>query len=333
MVSDTNTSQDPALTYEFVCRICGGAGPFRSYRVREMMFGLGESFDYALCPDCGCLQIAAIPDDMSRYYGAGYYSFGPRPAQHGVGAALVRARNRALAGRADPVGWLVGRFRPYRALASLRPLRLAPDARIVDVGCGGGELLLALQSAGFSALLGVDPFIAHDLNLGGGLVVRRAELPAVSGPFDLVMFHHSLEHIDDPHTVLRAAHDALVPRGRCLVRIPTVSSFAWRHYGVDWCALDAPRHLVLHSTQSIRLLAERCGFTVHDIVCDSDAFQFWGSEQYRRGIALMRPGCNDIVPAPGVFIPAELRAFGRHAVRLNRANDGDQIAVYLERRG
>ena len=295
------------------------------------MFALHESFDYVLCQACGCLQIVEVPADLSRYYGEGYYSFGARPARHGPGAALVRARNRSLAGRVDPLGWALAKLRPFLALASLRRLRLRPDTSIVDVGCGSGELLLALQSAGFRRLLGVDPFIAHDFDLGGGLQVRRADLRALQGPVDLVMFHHSLEHIGDQRGALQAAHDVLAPRGRCVVRIPTVSSYAWRHYGVDWCALDAPRHLYLHSKHSIRLLAGACGFEVQDIDCDSTAFQFWGSEQYRRNIALMRSDCNDIVPAPGAFSQAELRDFSRRAGQLNRECEGDQIIVYLAR--
>lgn len=296
-----------------------------------MMFASGEPFDYLLCAACGCLQIASIPNDLARHYGAGYYSFGGHASSGGAGAALVRARNRYLSGQVDPLGWALAKLRPFLALASLRPLRLRRDTRIVDVGCGGGELLLALRSAGFTQLSGVDPFIAHDLDLGGGLTVRCAELDPAMGPFDLVMFHHSLEHIADPQRALQAAHSALVPGGRCVVRIPTVSSHAWRHYGVDWCALDAPRHLCLHSIASIRLLAERCGFEVQSIAFDSTAFQFWGSEQYRRGIALMRPGCNGIVPAPGAFTGAQLREYARRAERLNRARDGDQIVVYLRR--
>jgi SAM-dependent methyltransferase len=318
----------------FRCRICDGVGPFQTYRVREMMFALGERFDYALCAACGCLQIVEIPTDLSRYYGAGYYSFGPRATPGRVGEALSRARNRHLVGRTDPLGWVLAKLRPFRALASLKPLQLAHDARIVDVGCGSGELLLALRSAGFTRLLGIDPFIERELDLGGGLRVLRAELGSLpNSSFDLVMFHHSLEHIGDEHAALQAAHGLLVPGGRCMVRIPTVSSYAWRHYGVDWCALDAPRHLVLHSTHSIRLLADRCGFRVTSISDDSTSFQFWGSEQYRRDIPLMRRGCNDIVPAPGAFLPSQLRDYVRLADQLNRQRDGDQIVVELQRIG
>jgi len=314
------------------CRICDSAGPFQNHRVRDMMFGPGDHFDYRLCMACGCLQIVDVPADLSRHYGAGYYSFGERRTPGRLERLLVRARNRYLTGRVDPLGWALARLRPFRALASLQPLRLRPDARIVDVGCGSGELLLALQSAGYIRLQGVDPFIAHDLALGRGLRVQKAELDALpASSFDLVMFHHSLEHIVDEPAALRAAHRMLVPGGRCLVRIPTVSSHAWRHYGVDWCALDAPRHLVLHSRQSIAVLAERCGFRVRRITDDADAFQFWGSEQYRRGIPLMRSGCHDITPAPGAFTAAQLRDMARRADRLNREQAGDQIVVELQR--
>ncbi len=314
----------------FACRVCGSTGPFTGYRVREMMFGSGELFDYALCASCGCLQIIDIPQDLDRHYGEGYYSYGAGGTQR-ADSAVRRARNRHLAGRFSPLGWLAAKFRHHAALASLRPLRLPTTARILDVGCGGGELLLNLQSAGFTQLLGADPLVANDLDLGGGLRVLQRELQAVEGEFDLVMFHHALEHVPDPGAALRAAWQRLAPQGRCIVRIPTVSSWAWRHYATDWCALDAPRHLILHSRKSIEQLARASGLLVESIGDDANGFQFWGSEQYRRGIALMRPGNRNIEPAPGLFTAAQLRGFERHARELNRQGDGDQIVVYLRR--
>ena len=312
------------------CRICGGAAG-ASYAVREMMFGSREVFEYFQCESCACLQIAEIPRDLGRHYGEGYYSFAERPPRRGIRAALTRARNHYLSGAADPVGWAISRVKPFLALSALRPLHLRHDARVVDVGCGGGELLLALQSIGFVNLLGVDPFVTGDLDLGGGLRVLHTDLGKIHGERDLVMFHHSLEHVADQHAELAAAHALLSPGGRCVVRIPTVSSFAWREYGVDWCELDAPRHLYLHSVKSIRLLAEAAGFRVDGIESDSTTFQFWGSEQYRRGIPLMREGSHAIAPAEGAFSRAELKAFAHRAAQLNRSRDGDQIVVYLRR--
>ena len=325
------TAAVPQASKRLTCRICHVRAPADTYRVREMMFGSREEFDYFSCPACGCLQIAEIPADLARHYGPGYYSFAERPPRHGLQAQLVRARNRYLSGRADPIGWAVSRIKPYLAMAALRPLGLRRNARIVDVGCGGGELLLALQSIGFDQLLGVDPFVPNDLDLGGGLNVLRTNLSSITGMRELVMFHHSLEHIANPREMLTAACRLLMPRGRCLVRIPTVSSYAWRKYGVNWCALDAPRHLYLHSVKSIHLLAQQAGFSVERIQSDSTAFQFWGSEQYARDIALMTPGSRAIAPAAGAFTAAELKDFARRAAQLNRENDGDQIVVTLRR--
>ena len=44
-----------------------------------MMFGYRETFTYFQCNLCRCLQIAEMPQDMSRYYPQDYYSFSSRP--------------------------------------------------------------------------------------------------------------------------------------------------------------------------------------------------------------------------------------------------------------
>jgi SAM-dependent methyltransferase len=331
------TKTATGVNTDWHCRVCGGSGRFESYWAHEQLRRLDEVFEYRLCPDCGCLQIAEIPDDLGRYYGSDYYSMREPPQYGWLTRALLRASNHYQSGRFNPVGaWVAWRY-PFHALAALRPLRLSHDARILDVGCGRGVLLQALQSIGFKRLLGVDPFIARDLDLGGGLQVRRAELAELAasaatngadGAFDVVMFHHSLEHIDDESGVLRAAHAVLAPGGHCIVRIPTVDSYAWRHYGVDWSELCPPYHLTLHSRRSIVLLVERCGFQVMSVKDDSNQLQFWGSEQCRRGIALMRDGA--VTPLPGQFTDRELRGFERRALALNRRGDGDLITVYLK---
>jgi hypothetical protein len=43
------------------CRIGAAPGPHPVYTGREMMFGLGDSFEYLQCTRCGCLQIAVVP--------------------------------------------------------------------------------------------------------------------------------------------------------------------------------------------------------------------------------------------------------------------------------
>ncbi|HEY9843267.1 MAG TPA: class I SAM-dependent methyltransferase, partial [Candidatus Obscuribacterales bacterium] len=122
------------------------------------MFASGESFSYFRCRACGCLQISEIPADLSRYYPKDYYSYRLGQAS-GPRASLRRLRNRGLlTGGLNPAG-LLARLQPFEALAALKPLALDQNARILDVGCGQGQLVRALQELGYASAIGIDPFL------------------------------------------------------------------------------------------------------------------------------------------------------------------------------
>ena len=317
------------------CRICGGTEGNRELVAREMMYGTRERFPYLSCAGCGCLQIAELPGDLARHYPRDYFSFAAPPDADAAGwprRALRRWRDGyALSGRGAIGRWLY-RQRPYPELRSLSLVRgLRRDHRILDVGAGAGTLLRALAARGFTGLLGVDPYLERDLVLPGGLRILKRGLEEVAGPWDVIMFHHVFEHLADPVAVLRAAAERLAPEGRVLVRLPLASSWAFRHYGVDWVQLDAPRHLYLHSRASLERVAAAAGLSVQAAAWDSTAFQFWGSEQYARDLPLRAPGSHATDPARSPFTPRQIADFERRAAALNREQAGDQAAFVLAR--
>ena len=67
------------------------------------------------------------------------------------------------------------------------------------------------------------------------------------------MFHHSFEHLPDPIETLERVYRLMPSGGNCLIRIPLVSSEAWKKYGPHWVQLDAPRHFFLYSIESLKL--------------------------------------------------------------------------------
>jgi SAM-dependent methyltransferase len=316
------------------CRICGHRGEAPVVEAREMMFGSGEHFDYFRCPACGCLQIAAIPADLGAHYVGDYYSLELDPgAKFGHGLRRWRKAFR-LARLVDERAWvqrLFTRLAPDPALAAVAALGLSKSARILDVGCGGGLDLYRLHLAGFRNLLGVDPFIPADIVHEGGVRIVKTELAALDGTWDIVTFHHSLEHLADQAETLRAAAARLAPGGRVVVRVPLVSSWAWEHYGTDWVGLDAPRHLYLHTPESLAVAASAAGLEIAATVYDSGALQFWGSEQYRRGIALTSARSHARDPKSSIFTRREMAQFERRAKRLNAERRGDQAAFTLRR--
>ncbi len=314
------------------CRICGADGAFPVFEAAEKMYGLGDVHPYFQCKRCGCLQISSIPADMARYYGAGYYSFKPRQSG-GLYRRVVAARNRHAVAGGGVLGRLLNKLQPTQMFDFLGPAKstLNIDSAMLDVGCGSGALVLLLREAGFRNALGIDPFADADLLHDGRPLVRRSTLDAMDGTFDLVMFHHSLEHMPDQVGALQQAYKRLRPGGHCVVRVPLSSSEAWQHYGLDWVQLDAPRHFYLHSLDSMDHLVRAACFQCLSIQFDSTAFQFWGSEQYRQGITLTDARSYAVNPAASIFSPQDIARFDAQAARLNAQRQGDQAGFVLQR--
>lgn len=314
------------------CRICGNESGNKLHRLREMMFGRRQAFDYLECASCGCLQIIDIPASMSEYYPPGYYAFTAIPPRSRLLKFLLKLRNEyALSGR-GLLGGLLHRYAPPKLpLASLARLDLGHDARILDVGCGRGLLLEALAELGFRNLIAADPFLPNDVKRASRVEFRKATIHEITGEFDVIMFHHAFEHISDPGPTLKAVERLLAPGGRCVIRIPTVSSYAWEHYKTDWVQLDVPRHFYIYSVESMRILADQAGLELERVVYDSSAFQFWASEQYAADIPLVDSRSYSVSPSSSRFTGKQIAAFEKRAAELNRIQRGDQAAFYLRK--
>ncbi len=318
------------------CRICQNSDHNTSYEVREMMLGLRDIHTYFECAECGCLQIKDIPKNIQDYYpNKDYYSYHAVKAPKGIKGILIKRRDRYAATGKCLIGRFMQRLQPHDKLPSLRYTQVTLDSRILDVGCGAGHLLHSMKEAGFKNLLGIDPFNTNNIHYDNGLTIEQKslhELPSDNEKkWDLIMFNHSYEHVFDQHEVLKKAFDLLKPGGICMVRIPTVTSWAWRSYGTDWVQLDAPRHFFLHSLQSMHKLAEQTGFKLEEVLYDSFAFQSWGSIQYQQDIALHDENSYAVNPDKSPFNEADIREFEAHSKELNKAKSGDQAAFYLRK--
>jgi SAM-dependent methyltransferase len=229
------------------------------------------------------------------------------------------------------IGKLLYKKKPNAPLKSLSRLSLNKDTKILDVGCGAGSVLYYLNGLGFNNLMGIDPFIAKDIDYGNGLKIIKQEINEVDGQWDLVMFHHSFEHVSYPLETMQSASRLLTPNGTIVIRIPTVSSYAWKHYKVFWVQLDAPRHFYLHSIESMKILADHSGLNLHEVIYDSSGFQFWGSEQYVKGLPFRDKRSYAVNPRGSIFLKADISAFNIRAHELNEVKQGDQ-AIFLLRK-
>lgn len=315
------------------CRICAAEGNHRSFEAREIMLGLGDIFAYFECAECGTVQIADVPADMSRYYPADYYSLRPAADDSVWLAALKRARDRyevlgrGILGRA--MDWVA----PSIYMRGLHIPGITANARILDVGCGSGRNTAALGNIGFRDVTGVDPFLEADIHYPNGVTIRKMDLSDLEGRWDVIYFHHSFEHVPDPRATIKLASRRLAPAGTLVLSMPVVPCEAFDRYGANWFALDPPRHIHVLSRTGVDALASQAGLCLERVVSNSNAMQFWASEQNKRGIGLYSERSYMVDRKASGLSKSKTQAFAREAQRLNREGRGDQAIFYLRLAG
>ena len=113
-------------------------------------------------------------------------------------------------------------------LAFVREHVPPPPARILEVGCGHGELTTALAVEGYD-VLGIDPRAPQ-----GDLFrrIKLEDLDAEEGPFDAVVASHVLHHVRDLDAAVERIEGLLRPGG-----VLVVDEFGWDRLDettLDW---------------------------------------------------------------------------------------------------
>lgn len=235
------------------CRLCRAEGMFDSYLVREMMQNTGEEFEYFVCGECGCLQIAEIPLDLGKYYGKDYYSFAQEE---------------------------------FPDIKYKEPVKNCDN--ILDVGCGSGMWLLQKALAGWGNLHGCDPFLERDMHYGDRVHIKKCSIHEMEGEalYDEVRMRDVFEHMTDPIEELHSVSRLLKPEGVLVMDIPIFPNIAFDMFDAHWFQIDAPRHIFLHSQKSLDYLEKQSGLKMISVEYDADPAQIFMSFFYSMGVPI-----------------------------------------------
>ena len=175
------------------------------------------------CAACGLIRRWPGETAGEALYAAGYGLYA-----HAPGDARERSR------QAQYAEWI----------ASVLP---RPPARVLDVGCGNGSLLLALGERWPSArLAGCDPSaesVAHGATPGLRLWQgTAADLPAEAAS-DLVVSVNVIEHTHDPLAFLRGLRGAVAAGGTLILVCPDGGQPGLELLFADHVFSFAPAHL------------------------------------------------------------------------------------------
>jgi SAM-dependent methyltransferase len=255
------------------CPACAAPLPATpAIRGRDRLHGTPGAFTVAICDACGSgLTFPVVGEQaLAAFYPSDYnaYALPPNPVMRAAATALFR-------------------WRYWRALrrAPLATLLCRPPGRLLDVGGGRGDLGVVLRPHGWRVTL-IDPAAAacaeareRGVDSYAGTLTSLPD--RVDGPFDAVVFQHSLEHVVDPAADLVVACGLLAEGGLVIVTLPNFASWQRRRFGEDWFHLDLPRHRAHLTSGGLRALLQRTGFERVEVTTSTSADGLPMSVHYR----------------------------------------------------
>ena len=157
--------------------------------------------------------------------------------------------------------WFVARRRILGDLIE-REVKLPPDARILEIGCGTGHNFPMLGRFGRIDAIEIDDGARALASSRLGREVSTSPLPELpgiaDGAYHLIALLDVLEHIEDDSASLASIRRKLAPGGRILLTVP---ANPWM-----WSAHDAAHHHHRrYSKASLRRVIEGAGLKIETL--------------------------------------------------------------------
>lgn len=266
-----------------LCPNCGAEGVEAYSELRDKLYGAPGMWRMQRCRNgrCGVYwsDPAPHPDDLPLAY-RDYYTHardteGRRPSDFYF--AVRKAYIARRLGYPNGETWLPRQLSrlvpllPERSQSALYARFYLPwmqGGQLLEVGCGAGKQLEAMADAGWT-VRGVDfdpeaVAVAHTRGLDVAVGdVRDLKLPEAS--FDAIVMAHVLEHVFDPVGLLTECARLLKPGGRLVSITPNADSLGHRIFRRAWRGLEPPRHIVIYTSDGLRLACARAGLSVERV--------------------------------------------------------------------
>lgn len=268
------------------CRICGEEFTGAYVKLKGICYGTKGTWDYFRCRSCGCLQIREIPVDLETYYDSDtYYSL--NTANRGFRIRMWNHLFRYQVTGKDFLGKMIEMVFPsnYKFMRTV-----SREASILDIGCGDGQRLRQLQWIGFKNLYGLEPNIKEEIvcqDNDSQITIYKGSLDEdcffPERKFDYVIFEHSFEHICDEHKTLERTKKLLNPGGTLVLKLPQLSEYYWRRFGINQTVLDPPRHIYIHTHESMQRLIQAHGMKIVGYSSETEPVEYIAAERAKKG--------------------------------------------------
>ena len=155
---------------------------------------------------------------------------------------------------------------------------IAPNSRVLDVGCGTGDITDTIRRQKSASIIGIEPDAERvqraaarglDVHLG----VLSPDFIRQHGPFDYIVFADVLEHLPNPSEIVAMARGGLKPGGSVVASIPNVAHWFVRidllrgRFDYQDCGIMDATHLRWFTRRTVREFFERLGFQITALDC------------------------------------------------------------------
>jgi SAM-dependent methyltransferase len=240
----------------------------------DRLYGVPGRWSVVRCTTCGLAYTLPRPSpaDLQSFYPENTYV----PYQESSTPLTtvwqrVGARGNAL------------RFAVGLRLGGFRALIRAQAGRLLDVGCGRGDVAEWFGARGWR-IAGVEPSEkAATQAAKRGVEVHHGTLddaPWEPASFDAVTFNHVLEHVPEPRAALRQSAALLKPGGLLVVSAPNFGAWQRRAFGPYWFPLDLPRHLQHFDRHTLPPMVVDLGLEIEEVRTSSLLPGLLSSVQY-----------------------------------------------------
>ncbi|MEM6343186.1 MAG: class I SAM-dependent methyltransferase [Bacteroidota bacterium] len=238
-----------------------------------------EKFEVWHCQNCQLRFTQHIPgeNEIGKYYQSEEYISHSNTSKGLINTLYQWVRNYTLGQKRKLIEKLSGR----------------KSGALLDIGCGTGEFLGTMKTAGWQTL-GLEPDEgARAQAKSQGVEVRETEqlFSLEADRYDVITMWHVLEHVHRLHEYLEKIYSLLKKDGLLIIAVPNYSSRDAEHYQAEWAAYDVPRHLYHFHPESMRNLIEQHGFSLEKMQhMPFDGFYVsLLSEKYRHGKSRLVP--------------------------------------------
>ena len=136
--------------------------------------------------------------------------------------------------------------------------------RVLEAGCSTGILLALLKENGWNVTgVEISSKAADEANKRGVNVIEGYfERINLKEKFDLVIFNHTLEHLEDVKLVVSKAKVVLKDGGCLFIDVPNFGGLSAKLLGINWSLLLPNEHLWHFTEQALAILLKDTGFKI-----------------------------------------------------------------------